>query len=397
MLFWDEQLSSDDTVACGTCHQPAAGGADARLGVHRGPDLALGTDDDVTGSPGVIRQDADGSPVFDALFGTEVQVTGRAANPFLVAPWVSALFWDGRATSAFVDPETGAQGIAAGGALESQAVGPILSDVEMAHEGRTWDHVRTKLATVPPLQFARQIPADLADALVDDPSYPDLFAAAFGDPGIDASRIAFAIATYERSLVPDDTPWDRFQAGDTTALTDAELAGWDFFRTSPCATCHAPPLFTDGSFRNIGVRPVADDPGRQAITGIAADAGRFKVPSLRGAGLKASFLHDGSLRTLPEVIAFYLPGNDERVTENLDPLIPVRVPPGVRADLAAFLRTGLTDPSVAAETFPFDRPQLRGRPGEGGTGGLSCGLGFELALLLPWLIAGHGRRRNSLR
>lgn len=77
ILFWDEQLASDGTVACGTCHQFKRAGSDGRRGVHPGVDEVFGTADDVVGSPGVVRRDAGGHPVNDPLFGVARQVTMR--------------------------------------------------------------------------------------------------------------------------------------------------------------------------------------------------------------------------------------------------------------------------------------------------------------------------------
>jgi len=82
ILFWEAQLSSDDTVARGTCHRPAAGGADPRPCLHPGPDGIFDTDDDVVGSLGIVHLDANGLPVDDPLFGFAPQVTGRASPSF---------------------------------------------------------------------------------------------------------------------------------------------------------------------------------------------------------------------------------------------------------------------------------------------------------------------------
>jgi cytochrome c peroxidase len=123
----------------------------------------------------------------------------------------SDLFWDGRATSAFTDPDTSEISIAAGGGLESQVVGPPVSPVEMACAERTWPDIHAKLATARPLVKARDIPPDMLYALCARPSYPELFEAAFGDPAITTERIAFAIATHERTLISNQTPYDKFQ------------------------------------------------------------------------------------------------------------------------------------------------------------------------------------------
>lgn len=360
ILFWDEQVSTDNSVACGTCHSMGRAGADARIGVHPGPDTAFTTVDDIFGSPGVARVGADFQPKADPVFDFAPQVTRRSANVVVASAYAPLLFWDGRAGSRFVDPETNATSILQGGALENQALAPILSDVEMGHEGRTWSQVTQKLSVIEPLGHATGLPADLAAAAASHKIYPELFQDAFGDATITAERIAFAIAAYERTLVPDETPWDRFIAGDPGALTQGQQAGWNFFRGSPCAVCHAPPVFTNQTFRNIGVRPVQDDTGRQEVTGAFPDRGRFKVPTLRNVGLKDTFMHNGRFSTLQQVIAHYRPINPARFPENLDPILPVAVPPNVGPALDDFLTNGLTDPRVAAQTFPFDQPALHG-------------------------------------
>ena len=103
ILFWDEQRSTDHTTACGTCHLPVSAGADPRSATHPGFDEAFLTDDDVFGSLGVRRANATNAHVPDPVFGLEIQVTGRAAPSFFGALFAPALFWDGRATSAFTD------------------------------------------------------------------------------------------------------------------------------------------------------------------------------------------------------------------------------------------------------------------------------------------------------
>lgn len=359
-LFWDEQLSSDNTVACGTCHRPAFGGADPRSRRHPGLDNTLGTPDDVLGSPGVFRCDTAGDYTPDATFDLSVQGTRRTAQAAIFGMYAPELFWDGRASSTFTDPETGQVSIPVGGGLESQAVGPILSDVEMAHEQRDWADVAAKLAAVRPLSLATDFPADLAAALESAGSYPALFAAAFGDDAITAERIAFAVATYERTLVPNQTPWDRFVAGDGAALTPAQQQGLAAMQNTTCLACHTPPMFTGNGFRNVGLRPVAEDRGRQEVTGNPADRGRFKVPTLRNVGLKRSFMHNGQLATLGQVLDFYLEANGQvQFPDNQDPLVPpIAIPPQLRPAVIDFLANGLTDPRAAAEAPPFDRPTL---------------------------------------
>ncbi len=377
ILFWDEQLSSDDTVACGTCHRASAGGADPRLGAHPGPDGMFGTSDDIIGSPGVARADLAGIPLMDPLFGFDVQVTGRSAQPVIGSQWAPDMFWDGRATSTFIDPQTGLVSIASGGALESQAVGPLLSDVEMAFEGRTWDDLVTKMESVAPLALGTDLPADVAAILVGGTDYSDLFDAAFGSPGITAERIAFAIATYERTLVPDQTPFD------LGTLTPQQEEGFAFLNNNNmvCLNCHVPPLFTDNQFYNIGLRPADDDLGRFNVTGDAGHRGRFKTPTLRNVGLRPAQMHVGWVMDVQDAIDYYnapawpgvdlVTGHTQFTAEQSQIPIP-GVPPGAapiyndifmplqaQPAVIEFLTNGLTDPRVANETFPFDRPTLQ--------------------------------------
>ena len=177
-------------------------------------------------------------------------------------------------------------------------------------------------------------------------------------PQITAERIAFALATYQRVLVPDQTPWDLFNAGNPAALTQQQMAGLMIF-TGPgqCAVCHTAPLFSDNQFHNIGLRPIAEDAGRQDVTGVFADRGRFKTAILRNVGLRNRFMHTGQFQTLQQVVGFYNQGGAFHV--NQDPLInPLGLNPQQQAALVAFLSGALTDPRVAQGLPPFDRPTL---------------------------------------
>lgn len=361
LLFWEEQMSSDNRVACGTCHRAAQGGGDQRVGVHPGLDGITPSPDDIAGSPGVVHSDLNNNYVPAATFGLGAQVTNRTTPSFINSAWFPETFWDGRARSQFLNPETGAVSLASGGALENQAVGPVLSSVEMAHDFRNWTEVTQKLANAKPMALATNLPADMAAAIAGGVTYPTLFQAAFGTPAITAERIAFAIATYERTLVPNQTPWDLFIAGNTAAMTPQQIRGWNIFNgPGRCNLCHTPGLFSDGQFRNIGLRPIAEDNGRQAVTGNVADRGKFKVPSLRNVGLRNRFMHMGAFTTLAQVVGFYAGGAGPNL-DNKDPLIvPIggQVPPPDGADLTEFLTNGLTDPRVRNSQFPFDRPTL---------------------------------------
>lgn len=385
ILFWEEQLSGDNTVACGTCHRPNAGGSDPRSALPAaalaGADQVLGTDDDVHGSLGVVRCNAQGQHT-----GQGVQVTGRKAPTYLDAMLPGRLFWDGRAEcahagcpsfSAFEDPDApGTFPIQAGGALENQAVGPPLSPVEMACEGATWSAIHQKLAAATPLALAQQLPSALAAFIAaHDASYPKLFQAAFGaaqtsgaQDEINTRRIAFAIATHERRLRSDQTPWDRWNAGEEAALTPGQRRGFELFLgKARCEQCHRAPSFADGDFHFIGFHRPSWDLGRKSINPAFGVPGAMRTPTLRNVGLREAtgLLHNGAGTgaSLAKIIDLYDKGglvDDPAVTATpIDAImVPLGLSPGEKADLLDFLQHGLEDPRVQAQTAPFDRPLL---------------------------------------
>ncbi len=359
ILFWDEQLSSDGTVACGTCHRPSAGGGDPRSGRH--PGIDKGTIDDVMGSPGIAPLDREGEPRSHPLFGTGPQVTPRLTPSNFTAIWADELFWDGRAQSELKDPLTGKVAIARGGALENQALAALLNDAEMAKAGRTWADVAADLTRARPLALATGLPPDTAAAIAARATYPELFEAAFSDGAITPLRIAYALATYQRTLVADQTPYDRFAAGDPAALTGRALHGWRALQAFHCTACHTPPLFTNNEFFQIGLRRADFDPGRENVTGDPEDAGEMKVPSLRNVALRPRFMHTGEFTSLGAAIRFYintlaLPERDGIPGAGLYTFNMSNID---ESDLREFIATGLTDPRVRDETYPFDRPVLR--------------------------------------
>lgn len=377
ILFWEEQLSSDDTVSCGTCHTASVGFTDTRSGIHPGNDGSFGTPDDSFGSPGVARQDASLDFVPDPSFRFAAQITGRRTQDVFGALYATEAFWDGRATDTFIDPVTGLVSIVTGGALESQIAGPPVSSAEMAHEGRDWTQIVTKISGSRPLALASDLPPDIASAIAVHGDYATLFDWAFGSAGITAERIIFAIASYERTLVPDQAPWALWMAGNTTAMTPDQLAGFNQFNTiARCNQCHSGPMFTDNQFHNMGLRPIAQDNGRQGVTGLFADRGKFKTPSLLNAGLRSRYFHTGQETALMGpggpgpgpgpgpgmggVAGFYVAGGGPFL-DNKDPLLlPIGGTPGLNMmQVMDFVGNALTDPRVAAEIYPFDRPTLR--------------------------------------
>jgi parallel beta-helix repeat protein len=180
------------------------------------------------------------------------------------------------------------------------------------------------------------------------PEYVALFTAAFGDSdgSITPDHITQALAAFQRTLISQNSPFDRYAAGDFNALTPQQRRGLAIFRSGAtrCFECHSAPTFGSDTFRVIGV--ASEDPGR---AGIAEDGvfGAFKVPTLRNIALSAPYMHDGSLQTLEEVIAFYERGGGRADGfEKVDVFVnPFDLTDQERADLVSFLYA-LTDEST---------------------------------------------------
>ncbi|MGQ0799716.1 MAG: cytochrome-c peroxidase [Pseudomarimonas sp.] len=361
-LFWDEQLSVTGTIACGTCHAPAAGGSDPRVSenmiesTHPGPDGVFATNDDVIGAAGVPLHAADGSYQTSTSFGMRPQVGNRQSISAINAAYPPTLFWDGRARSDFIDPDTQATLIAVGGALENQALGPLVNTAEMAHAGGSLADMRTRIAGIEPLALAAAVPTALS-SWINGRRYPALFAEVFGSETITSARIAMAIASYERSLVSNQTPHDAEQSG-TPSLTPLERQGRNAYNQAGCQRCHGGALLSDNNFHYTGVRPQAADPGRFAVTGLNPDRGRMRTPGLRNIELTAPYMADGSIATLEEVVAFYERGGDFTAPNLAPQMTPFVLTPAQRTALVAFLRRPLTDPRVLTQSGPFARPTL---------------------------------------
>lgn len=353
-LFWDEQLSTTGMTSCGTCHILEGAGSDPRTlqnpaaSTHPGADEIFGTSDDVLGSQGVIRSNSLGSYTPSALFVLEPQVTRRRAPSVINSGFPPLLFWDGRATAHFVDPLTGQTLLSNGAALESQALEPLLSSIEMGHAGIQWSELTSRISSMRPLAWAEQVPAPLAN-FVAGTTYGSLFQSVFGSVGVTPARIAMAIATYQRTLVSNQP------IQTTRPLTALESIGGSFFDSAAkCGMCHSGSRFTDDSFHDVGVSSVSHDPGRGAITDLPADLGKFRTPSLLNVELRAPYFHNGSASSLAEVVDHYDTGPGSSVFST-----PLNLTSLEKTALVAYMRT-FTDLRVAAGAPPFDRPMLFG-------------------------------------
>ncbi|HLF98407.1 MAG TPA: cytochrome c peroxidase [Methylococcaceae bacterium] len=324
-LFNDLRFSSTGTVSCATCHDHTKGFTDSPL----------------TTSEGIKK-----------LTGT------RNAPTVLNAAYLKSLFWDGRSPS-----------------LEDQALHPFLNPVEMGlpnHE--------------PILKIVRS-----------DPAYVKAFSAVFGKSGgeVTMKEVTQAIASFERTVLSGDSPFDHWYfGGDKDAMSPAAQRGFQVFvGQGRCVSCHVveqnQALFTDNRFHNIGVginRIQADvarlageflkakaagvdvdqavltdkktsELGRFAVTGQFDDLGAFKTPTLRDIARTAPYMHDGSLKSLAEVVDHYNNGGvgnpKEKVNDFLSGGIrPLNLSTEQKADLVVFMTALTSQPAADQKRSP---------------------------------------------
>jgi cytochrome c peroxidase len=197
--------------------------------------------------------------------------------------------------------------------------------------------------------------------------YKNAFQKAMGGPA-SADTVTKALASFVRTLVSDNSPWDRYEKGDKTAVSEDAIKGFEVFSHTDkanCTLCHLPPLYTDALFHNVGVgfdKPTPDL-GRGKILADAATKagttddkaktmnGAFKTPTMRSIAESGPYFHDGRAATLEQAVDFMLkggianPGLDEK-------LKPRKISAAERTQLLAFLK------SLSPEPKPFERPQL---------------------------------------
>jgi cytochrome c peroxidase len=288
-LYFDPRVSQNGTVSCATCHNPAKGWTD-------------------------------GTPVSTGIHG---QQGGRSAPSVFNTAYGKTMFWDGRAPS-----------------LEGQAQGPMVNPIEMG--AQTHKEVIERLRTIP--------------------GYKEQFEKVFGT-NVTLDGAAKAIATFERvAALSGNSKYDKYNAGDNTALSESEKRGMVLFglrlntddefkagvelQKGKCTICHVGANFTDELFHNLGIGydPSGGkfkDVGRWAPVPIGGktglDKGSFKTPTVRDAALTAPYMHDGSLKTLEEVVEHYDKGGIPNPA--LDPdMKPLKLTPQESADLVAFMK-----------------------------------------------------------
>lgn len=245
--------------------------------------------------------------------GVGGQVPRRKVQSSVNAIYQHFLFWDGRA-----------------GSLEEQALGPIQNPEEMG---------------MPSL-------ADLEKRLQGIQGYRERFRQVFGTD-VTAANVGKALAAYQRTILSGNAPYDRYKAGEETALSERAVRGMKlFFHKAHCSACHSGPNFSDGAFHNIGigVQGATFDVGREKISGLLGDRGSFRTPTLREIARTAPYMHDSSLKTLEDVVEHYDKGGlpNPQLDEEI---FPLHLTVQEKRDLVAFMREGLT-----SSAYPFAAP-----------------------------------------
>ena len=249
--------------------------------------------------------------------GFKSKVLGRASPTVTNSAYNSLQMWDGRKKS-----------------LEDQALGPMLSSAEM--------NVDLSMA----INF-----------LKGNSTYVEAFEKAYPGQGIKDETLAMAIASFERTVISNNSPFDRWVKGDKTAMSKQQVNGFKLFvdpEKGNCAVCHSAPNFSDSGFHNIGLASWGQenpDMGRYAIKPINLMKGAFKTPTLRDITLTAPYFHDGSAMTLSDVMDHYEAGGS--VKTNLSPnMKKLTLTQAEKADLVEFMKA-LTSPQK-----PFVLPIL---------------------------------------
>lgn len=238
---------------------------------------------------------------------------GRHTPTIIDTAWAEPLFWDGRAAT-----------------LEDQAKGPLAAPAEM---------------NMPHAEVIKKVKSIAG--------YRQQFAAVFPGHDIDIDSVAMAIATYERTIVSKQAPFDRWVEGDDDAISPSAKRGFALFNDKAnCAACHSGWRFSDNGFHDIGLR--GDDIGRaKIIPGVPVLDHAFKTPSLRNIDGRAPFMHDGSMATLEDVIDHYDHGFVQR--GSLSPEVKqLHLSTRDKKDLVAFLHTLTSnDGGVTVPALPY--------------------------------------------
>lgn len=230
--------------------------------------------------------------------GAENVPNARRTPTVVNSAWLRALMWDGRAPT-----------------LEAQALLPITT----AHE----------------MNFDMTALVQRLNAIE---GYKPLFSAAYGDSNITDKRITQALASFQRTLVSNIAPFDRWMAGDEGAISENAKRGFTLFKDkAKCAACHSSWRFTDDSFHDIGLKTTDLGRGTHVPAEVTIMQHAFKTPSLRDLPINGPYMHDGSMRSLEEVIKHYEKGGIQRHSRSKE-MKPFELSDEERAYLVEFIK-----------------------------------------------------------
>ena len=300
LLFFDPILSATQTVACATCHHPRYAWADGRSTPIGVGGEGIGPRRKLTASSPFPPLKRNTPSLLNVAYNGMVH--GKASDPS-TAP----MFWDSRAAS-----------------LEAQALVPMRSNEEMRGDQ---------------CSEAEAVPKAI-ERIKSVPEYVQKFSSAFpGEAPVSAIHLAQALAAFERTLSTPDTLYDQFMRGDTKAMNDQQVRGMKVFREAGCQHCHGGPMLSDFKLHFIGI---ANGERRE-----------FRTPTLRNLKHTAPFMHDGSMKSLEDVLVFYeqlsdaasetLDGADQAQEPPLDPLLKkLNLKPEDFPALSAFILEALS-------------------------------------------------------
>lgn len=263
LLFFDPILSGSKDVACATCHHPKNGYTEF-LDLSIGPNaMGFGSKRkfNVPNDIPFVKRNA--QTIINAAFNG-IDERNR------YEPETATMFWDDRAKS-----------------LEKQALEPIKAFEEMRGHG------------IPEIEILQNV----IDRLNDIPEYQKLFEQAFGEKNaITVENLAKAIATFERTIISNNSRFDQYKRGAQNAITVSEKEGLELFKTVGCINCHNGPMFSDYKLHVLGAPENTKLPIPDA--GVA-DTFAFRTPSLRNLRFTAPYMHNGSFQNLRRVLEFY--------------------------------------------------------------------------------------------
>ncbi len=263
LLFFDPILSGNKDVACATCHHPKNGYTEFL-------DISIGPNSKGLGSKRKFNVPND-IPFVKRNAQTIINAAFNGINENnRYNPETATMFWDKRIKS-----------------LENQALEPIKAFEEMRGHGIT----------------EIEILQNVIDRLNDIPEYQKLFEQAFGEKdAVTVENLGKAIATFERTIISNDSRFDQYKRGKRDAITISEKEGMELFKSVGCINCHNGPMFSDYKLHVMG----APENNKLEIPDAGvADTFAFRTPSLRNLRFTAPYMHNGSFQNLRRVLEFY--------------------------------------------------------------------------------------------